>query len=194
MMFQFTVLVLHVVHFVVQCYFYLRYSYFDPQQNQIDCVQQYAFAGENLTLFLSHPSMCFLSALEAVIIVIVWIQLIAQPGGTCSDTDTSYSLIYAIFTTMIEVYKANLSTAANNFRSKHYLWSVWSLFRLDLFMFYGLTLFLQTFMFPFSLLGHSVVAIRSGVVSGGTSSKHKEGENGKNEIGLSTRESDAIIA
>jgi hypothetical protein len=127
MIFQFVVIVLHVVHYAVQCYFYIRYNGFDPQQIQINCVETYTFAGENLTLFLTHPSMCFLSVLEAAAIVIVWIDAILAPNAYCAgdphhvNTD---KLPFAIFITFIEMYKANVSTCLKLCRSSEYWWAL----------------------------------------------------------------------
>jgi hypothetical protein len=153
--FQFSIIVLHVLHFIVQSYFYMRYNYFDPQQNQINCVETYTFAGQNLTLFLTQPSMCLLSAIEAACIVIVWFGLIAAPGVYCSYASNydSFDLDFAIFITVIEVYKANLSTCGKLFKRREFWWALWSLVRIDLFVFYGSTLFLQAFFFPFSVAG-----------------------------------------
>jgi photosystem II stability/assembly factor-like uncharacterized protein len=158
--FQFTIIFLHVIHYVVQCYFYIRYNYFDPQQNQINCVETYTFAGENLTLFLTKPSLCLLSTIEAICIVIVWAEVILRPGGYCNQNNSALSLFdlqFAIFITFIEIYKANLSTCGKCCSKREYWWALWSLVRIDLFVFYGFTLFLQSFFFPFSLLGYSVV-------------------------------------
>jgi hypothetical protein len=152
--FQFTVMMLHVIHYVVQCYFYVRYNYFDPQQNQINCVETYTFAGDNLTLFLTKPSMCLLSAIEAASIVIVWTEVAFNPGGSCTyESTNTFHLEFAVFVTFIEVYKANLSTYGKYWNRQEYWTALWSLFRIDLFIFYGFTLFLQTFFFPFSVLG-----------------------------------------
>jgi hypothetical protein len=154
--FQFTIIVFHVIHYVVQCYFYIRYNYFDPQQNQINCVETYSFAGQNLTLFLTQPSMCLLSVVEAACIIIVWVQLLTKPGVYCHKTFqySDFDLYFAVFITVIEVYKANISTCGKLMNRREYWWALWSLFRLDLFIFYGFTLFLQTFFFPFSLVGY----------------------------------------
>jgi hypothetical protein len=169
-LFQFVVIVLHIVHYFVQCYFYIRYNYFDPQQNQIDCVETYTFAGENLALFLTHPSICFLSVLEAISIVVVWIEVALRPGGSCTSSgvfdSSNFPFQFAIFVTFVEVYKANVSTFGKLSKGGHYWWAVWSLVRIDLFVFYGFTLFLQSFFFPFSLLGHSLSGYRSEVVDG----------------------------
>ena len=70
--FEFSVILLHLIHFIIQCYFFIRYQYFDPQQNQIMCVQSYMFAGDNLLLFLTNPAICFLSTLEAIVLSISW--------------------------------------------------------------------------------------------------------------------------
>jgi hypothetical protein len=157
-MFQFTVIVLHVIHYVVQCYYYIRYNYFDPQQNQINCVETYSFAGNNLTLFLTQPSMCFLSMIEAICIVIVWTEVSFAPGAHCEDSyysvGSSFSLYFAVFITVIEIYKANLSTCGKLATRREYWWALWSLIRMDLFIFYGFTLFLQSFFFPFSCIGY----------------------------------------
>jgi hypothetical protein len=155
--FQFTVILLHVIHYFVQCYFYIRYNYFDPQQNQINCVETYTFAGNNLTLFLTQPSMCFLSAIEAVCIVIVWLEVILNPGANCYGGSLNlYHIQFAVFITFTEVFKANLSTCGKLWKQNAYWWAVWSLIRIDLFVFYGFTLFLQTFFFPFSCVGYFV--------------------------------------
>jgi hypothetical protein len=152
--FQFSVILLHVVHYVVQCYFYVRYNYFDPQQNQINCVETYTFAGQNLALFLTQPSMCLLSVVEAISIVIVWIEVIFNPGASCSyDSLNSFHLEFAVFVTFMEVYKANLSTGGKYWNQQEYWWAFWSMLRIDLFVFYGFTLFLQAFFFPFSIVG-----------------------------------------
>jgi hypothetical protein len=159
--FQFTVILLHAVHYVVQCYFYIRYDYFDPQQNQINCVETYTFAGENLTLFLTHPSMCFLSILEAACITIVWADVMLASNAYCIGDVNGANwdrLPFAMFITFIEVYKANMSTCLKLVKQYEYWWAFWSLIRLDLFVFYGFTLFLQTFFFPFSLVGYSMIA------------------------------------
>jgi hypothetical protein len=160
--FQLMIIILHVIHYGVQCYFYIRYNYFDPQQNQINCVETYAFAGQNLMLFLTHPSMCFLSVLEAAAIVIVWVDVFLPPNAYCRGeyTINVSKLPFAGFITFMEVYKANVSTCLKLFKAGEYWWSVWSLVRIDLFVFYGFTLFLQTFFFPFSVVGHSVNAYR----------------------------------
>jgi hypothetical protein len=152
--FQFTVLLLHIAHFLVQSYFYLRYDYFDPQQNQIDCVQSYTFAGKNLALFLSHPTICLLSTMEAAGLVLVWIEVIATPGASCLGNIAAFDLLFASVITFSEFYKANACTFLVLFRQQNYLWAIWSLFRFDLFIFYGYTLFLQTFVFPFSSLNY----------------------------------------
>jgi hypothetical protein len=117
------------------------------------CVQEYSFAGENLKLFLIHPSICFLSLLEAAAIVIVWVQVFFNPGVHETSIADSFDFIleFAIFTTLIEVYKANLSIAGANLSQKKYTWALWSLFRGDLFIFFGCTLFFQSFIFPFAL-------------------------------------------
>jgi hypothetical protein len=156
MTFQFSIIILHVLHYIVQCYFYMRYNYFDPQQNQINCVETYTFAGKNLTLFLTQPSMCLLSVLEAASIVIVWVELIVKPGVYCSGTFhyDSFDLYFAIFITVVEVYKANMSTCGKLLNRREFWWALWSLVRIDLFIFYGFTLFLQTFFFPFSFVGY----------------------------------------
>jgi photosystem II stability/assembly factor-like uncharacterized protein len=162
MVFQFIVIVLHVIHYMIQCYFYIRYNYFDPQQNQINCVETYTFAGENLTLFLTQPSICLLSMIEAICIVLVWIEVMLPFGGYCpswsasSVSLTSFDVQFAVFITFVEVYKANLSTFGKLCNRREYWWALWSLFRIDLFVFYGFTLFLQTFFFPFSLVGYTV--------------------------------------
>jgi hypothetical protein len=151
--FQFTVMALHTIHFVAQCYYYLRFNHFNPQQHQIECVQQYSFAGENLKLFLTHPSICFLSLLEAAAIIVVWVQVILNPGLQTDDNygDFMFIVEFAIFTTIIEVYKANLSVAWANLSQRKYAWALWSLFRVDLFVFFACTLFFQSFIFPFAL-------------------------------------------
>jgi photosystem II stability/assembly factor-like uncharacterized protein len=156
--FQFIVIALHVVHYLIQCYFYVRYDYFDPQQHQINCVETYSFAGENLTLFLTQPSICLLSTIEAICIVLVWIEVIFPFGGYCVGTVTydTFDMQFAVFITFVEVYKANLSTFGKLCMQREYWWALWSLIRIDLFVFYGLTLFLQSFFFPFSLLGYNV--------------------------------------
>jgi hypothetical protein len=160
--FQLVIIILHVVHYGVQCYFYIRYNYFDPQQNQINCVETYAFAGDNLMLFLTHPWMCFLSVLEAAAIVIVWVDVVLPPNAFCggSYTFNMDKLPFAAFITFLEVYKANASTFLKLSKNDDFWWALWSLIRIDLFVFYGLTLFLQTFFFPFSLVGHTVSAYR----------------------------------
>ena len=169
MILKFTVIMLNIIHFVLQCIFYLRYNSFDPQQYQIDCVQEYSFVGNNLTLFLSHPGICFLSVLETGILVIGWLGVILQPGLQCSNSHEIngvaiptfiYSYGFAAFLTFMEVYKANMSTSTKYLRQWSFGWSIWSLLRVDLFIFYGFTLFLQTFIFPFSLLGYCTNRIR----------------------------------
>jgi hypothetical protein len=60
----------------------------------------------------------------------------------------------------MEVYKANMTVASNCLRKKDYRGTLISLFRIDLFVFYGGTLFLQTFLFPFSLAGWVATKIK----------------------------------
>jgi hypothetical protein len=82
-------------------------------------------------------------------------------GGYCpswsasSVSLTSFDVQFAVFITFVEVYKANLSTFGKLCNRREYWWALWSLFRIDLFVFYGFTLFLQTFFFPFSLVGYT---------------------------------------
>jgi hypothetical protein len=156
LIFQFSIIVLHALHYVVQCYFYIRYNYFDPQQNQINCVETYTFAGSNLTLFLTQPAMCLLSVIETACIVIVWIGAISVPGVYCSGDVpiAKLDVYFAFFITVAEVYKANMSTCAKLVKRREFKWALWSLVRPDLFIFYGFTLFLQTFFFPFSVAGY----------------------------------------
>jgi len=140
----------------------IRYNNFDPQQNQIDCVQSYTFVGENITLFLTHPAICFLSVLESGVLAVSWIAVVMNLGLTCAptvenaptDEGVGSSLLFALFMTLIEVYKANMTVATNALRERQYFWAAFSLIRVDLFVFYGSTLFLQTFLFPFSIVGY----------------------------------------
>ena len=53
-----------------------------------------------------------------------------------------------------------MSTSTKHLRQWSIGWCIWSLLRVDLFIFYGFTLFLQTFIFPFSLLGYCTNRIR----------------------------------
>jgi hypothetical protein len=79
-----------------------------------------------------------------------------KPGVYCSGTFhyDSFDLYFAIFITVVEVYKANMSTCGKLLNRREFWWALWSLVRIDLFIFYGFTLFLQTFFFPFSFVGY----------------------------------------
>jgi hypothetical protein len=154
MLIDLTVLLLHAVHFLCQCVYLLRYDTFDPQQNQIECVQSYNFFGENLAVILTHPAILLLSVLEAAILVLSWIGL--GQGVSCDNSSAvsdSTGLAFALFMTFLEVYKANTSVMLRNLRAGRYAWAAYSLLRIDLFVFFGCTVFVQCFLFPFSVLG-----------------------------------------
>jgi len=166
------VMLFNTLHFVLQCYYLIRFNNFDPQQNQIDCVQSYTFVGENITLFLTHPAICFLSVLESAVLIVSWTAVAFQLGVVCganSNTkghidlqsdNMSSGLTFALVMTLLEVYKANMTVATNAWRERRYVWAAFSLLRVDLFVFYGSTLFLQTFLFPFSLMGYASKKMR----------------------------------
>jgi hypothetical protein len=158
------VILFNTLHFVLQCYYLIRYNNFDPQQNQIDCVQSYTFVGDNILLFLTHPAISLLSVLEAAVLVVSWNSVVQQLGVVCSspDPDSTSSddhtsaVLFALFMTLIEVYKANMTVATNALKEKRYGWAAFCLLRMDLFVFYASTLFLQMFLFPFSIVGYIV--------------------------------------
>jgi hypothetical protein len=157
----------NTLHFVLQCYYLIRYNNFDPQQNQIDCVQSYTFVGENITLFLTHPAISFLSVLESGVLAVSWVAVLMNLGLTCNPSvdasvageNAGSTLLFALFMTLIEVYKANMTVATNAMRERRYGWAAFSLLRVDLFVFYGSTLFLQTFLFPFSIVGYLTTVV-----------------------------------
>jgi hypothetical protein len=163
MVFEFIVMAFHAIHFIMQCYYYIRFDHFNPQQHQILCVQQYQFVGENLKLFLTHPAICFLALLEAGAILIVWIQVLYQPGlfsysnfafypGSVDGFSFNlFALEFALVTTVVEVYKANLSVCWTKLLQREYGLAIWSLLRLDLFVFFGFTLLFQSFIFVYAL-------------------------------------------
>jgi hypothetical protein len=156
-----TAILLNTVHFILQCYYLLHYNNFDPQQNQIDCVQSYTFVGENITLFLTHPAICFLSVLECAVLYVSWNAVILELGVVCGSEvagdNIGSSFLFAMLMTILEVYKANMTVAFNEIKDRSYLWAVFSMFRVDIFIFFGATLFLQTCLFPFSIIGYFTV-------------------------------------
>jgi len=172
---DFVVLVMNVAHYTLQCYYYLHYNNFDPQQNQIDCVQSYSFVGDNITLFLTHPAISLLSVLESVILVASWTGVLRHDGLSCSSyvdgvalPDHQSALIFALFMTFIEIYKANTTVALRHWQAepREWGWAAFSLLRLDLFVFYGSTLFLQTFLFPLSIAGYLIEQARGALGEG----------------------------
>lgn len=158
MILKFSVIAMNVLHFAIQCAYYFKYENFDPQQNQIQIIQRYLFTGENLTHFLLHPAMCLISVLEAGSVMVAWLGVFFPPGIYCDigqKSDTVYNaVVFAVMITAFEVYKANISSALRCFGEKKYSAMMLSFFRLDLFVFFGLTLFLQVFLFPLSLYSH----------------------------------------
>lgn len=158
MILKFSVIAMNVLHFAIQCAYYFKYENFDPQQNQIQIIQRYLFTGENLTHFLLHPAMCLISVLEAGSVMVAWLGVFFPPGIYCDigqKSDTVYNaVVFAVMITAFEVYKANISSALRFFGEKKYSAMMLSFFRLDLFVFFGLTLFLQVFLFPFALYSH----------------------------------------
>jgi hypothetical protein len=157
---DFLVICMNLIHFMCQCIYLVLYDNFDPQQNQIECVQSYSFVGDNLTLFLTHPVFCFLSALEFSILIDSWIGVFL--GVRCPGSEASARSIYfAASMTALEVYKANTSMCWKNFKNGEYIWAIWSLLRVDLFVFFGFTLLMQCFIFPISIMGYLVVGVRN---------------------------------
>jgi len=181
-------MVFNTVHFVLQCYYLIHYNNFDPQQSQIDCVQSYTFVGENITLFLTHPAICFLSVLEAAVLVVAWLAVVFSLGAVCPAgsgehadvSNISSGLTFALLMTIIEIYKANMTVATNAWRERRYVWAACALLRVDLFVFYGSTLFLQTFLFPFSLMGYATNRMRrlaAGAGAGASSDNKSDCDN-----------------
>jgi len=159
---DFLAIFFNTIHFTLQCFYLIHYNNFDPQQNQIDCVQSYTFVGENITLFLTHPAITLLSVLEAAVLIVSWTAVVMKLGIVCSADNgadrgsLSSAVLFALFMTVLEVYKANMTVASNAWKERKYGWAIFSLLRVDLFVFYGTTLFLQTFLFPSAILGYVI--------------------------------------
>ena len=96
LLFEFSVMVCNLSHLAVQMWYFVHFNNFDPQQNQIDCVQSYTFFGDNLLLFLTSPAVCFIALVESLVLSFSWAAVIIGPGLRCAG-DVNFSLQYSQF-------------------------------------------------------------------------------------------------
>jgi hypothetical protein len=163
--FQFLVILGHLVHFGIQCWFYVHYDHFDPQQHQILCVEQYALVGDNVTWLFTYPAMGWLAVVEFGILVLVWVEVFTHNGSYCVHPGSyelnasNSALVWAVLNTFVEIYKANVSIATRAREQGQWVRMGAALVRVDLFVFYASTLVFQTLLFPISVFAAVFTAL-----------------------------------
>ena len=177
------VICLNIIHFAIQlAYYYFGYD-FNPQTIPFKIAAYGSSKDVYVLLFL--PRNCLLSCVEVLTVMFAWFPLVygsseLQSSITCDDNGlrsqtaviTTYyqPVLYGLFITLMELYKANLQCMFdfnlydNIFIDK--LIGLTYLLRFDIAACYGFIQLVQSLVFGLSLvfLGFPLIHIQSGYI------------------------------
>ena len=152
--FKIVPILLHILQFLLQLYFWQFYFNFDPHQLQYDSMMSFIERNSytytdlmQLVHQLSIPYMyCIFAVLELVTAVYVWSEL-AYPTTRCVIGFPLSSIYYPLLMTLADMCKLNIAACIRHFKAETYGRAPLSLFSIHIFLFYCMITIIQSYIF-----------------------------------------------